>query len=69
MSLHHVLQDFPDHRVFSVDDFLRRLHCLHDSSLDQFPDDEWLVELGSHELRQAALVHVQLRTDDDHRTC
>ena len=68
MSLHDVLEDVPDDRLATVDNLLCRLHRLHDAALDEFADDERLVELGSHEFRQTALAHLQLRTDDDDRT-
>ena len=68
MTLHHVLKDVPDDRILSVHDLLRGLHCLDDSSFDELADDEWLVELGRHELRQTALVHIQFRSYNDNRT-
>ena len=69
VSLHHVLQDVPDDGFAAVNDFLRTLHGLDDTALDEFADDERLVEFGSHESRQTALTHLQFRTDDDNRTC
>ena len=68
MALHDVLEDVPDDGLAAVDNLLGRLHGLDDAALDELADDERLVELGSHELRQTALVHVELRTDDDNRT-
>ena len=65
MTFHHVLEDIPDDRISPVDNLLRRLDGLHDAALNQFPDDERFVKLGRHELRQTALVHLELRTDDD----
>ena len=65
MALHHILEDFPYHRVLAVHNLLCRLHCLHDSPLNQFPDNERLVKLSCHKLRQTALVHLELRTHDD----
>ena len=68
MTLHDVLEDIPDDGLTTVDNLLGRLHRLHDSALDELADDERLVELGCHQLRQTALAHLQLRTDDDNRT-
>ena len=68
VTLHHVLQDIPDHGLTTVNNLLSALHRLHDTALDELADDEWLVELGSHQLRQTALTHLQLRTYDDNRT-
>ena len=69
MTLHHVLEDIPDDSVLSVHDLLCRLDCLHDTALDQLSDDERLVKLSSHEFWKTALMHLELRTNDDHRTC
>ena len=69
MSLHHVLEDVPDHGVLAVHDLLCGLHGLHDAALDELADDERLVELCSHELGQTALMHVELGSDHDHGTC
>ena len=68
MALHDILKDIPDDRLTTVDDLLSRLHCLHDTALDEFTDDERLVEFGCHQFGQTALTHLQLRTDNDHRT-
>ena len=66
MSLHHILEDIPDDRILPVHNLLGRLHGLHDAALNQFPDNERFVKLGCHELRQTALVHLELRTNDNH---
>ena len=68
VTFHHVLQDIPDDGLTTINDTLGALHRLHDTALDELTDDERLIELGGHELRQTALAHLQLRTDDDHRT-
>ena len=65
MTLHHVLENIPDYRILPVYDLLRGLDGLNDTSLDELPDNEWFVELGSHILRQTALVHIEFRTYDD----
>ena len=68
VTLHHVLKNIPDHRLTAVHNLLSALDRLHDAALNELADDERLVEFGSHQLRQATLTHLQLRTDDDHRT-
>ena len=69
MTLHYVLEDVPDNRLTAVNDLLGALYCLHDTALDELADDERLVKLGCHKLRQTALAHLELRTNDDNRTC
>ena len=69
VALHYVLEDVPDNRLATVYDLLCALNGLHDAALDELADDERLVELGCHELRQTALAHLQLRTYNDNRTC
>ena len=66
VTFHHVLKNIPNHRLTAVHDLLSTLNCLHDATLDELADDKRLVELSSHQLRQTALTHLQLRTDDDH---
>src|SRR5437764_12100305 len=51
-----------------LDDLFRALHRLGDALLDELMDDERLEELERHQLRQTALVELQLRADDDDRT-
>ena len=69
MTLHHVLEDIPDYRLTAVYDLLGTLDRLHDAALNELADDERLVELGCHKLRQTTLAHLQLRTYNDYRTC
>ena len=69
VTLHNVLEDVPDNRLATVNNLLSTLHGLHDAALDEFADDERLVELGCHKFRQTALAHLQLRTYNDNRTC
>ena len=69
MTLHHMLKDIPDDGVLAVHYLLGTLHRLHDAALNEFTDDEWLVELSSHQLRQTTLSHLELRTYYNHRTC
>ena len=49
MAFHHVLQDIPDDGLFLVHYLLGRTDGLDDTPLDQFPDDERLVQLGRHQ--------------------
>ncbi len=53
-----------DHRV---DHLLRRLDVLRGLALDQASHDERLEQLQRHDLRQPALVQLQIRAGDDHR--
>ena len=68
MALHDVLEDIPYDGILAVYDLLSALDRLDDTALDELTDDEGLVELSGHVLRQTALVHLQLRADDDDRT-
>ena len=68
MTFHHILEDVPDDWLTTIHDFLGALDCLHDTALDELADDERLVKLGRHQLRQAALAHLQLRPDNDYGT-
>ena len=68
MTLHHVFKDIEDNRLTTVNNLLSALNSLHDTALDELTDNEWLIQLGSHQLRQTALTHLQLRTYDDNRT-
>ena len=61
VSLHDVFKDVPNDRVLGVDDFLRGLHRFDDAALNHLADDERLVQLGGHVLRQSAFVKLQVR--------
>ena len=61
--LEHV-PDLADHRV---DHLLGRLDVLRGLALDEARHDERLEQLERHDLRQAALVQLQVRAGDDHR--
>ena len=61
--LEHV-PDLGDHRL---DHLLGGLDVLHRLALDEPAHDERLEELECHELRQPALVELQVRPGDDHR--
>ena len=68
VSLHHILQDIPNHRILAVYNLLSRLHRLDNTTLDELADNERFVQLGSHQFRQATLTHLQLRANNDDRT-
>ena len=63
----HLLEDVPDLRLHRVDVLLRRLDVLDDLPLDEPAHDERLEELERHQLRQPALVELEVRAGDDHR--
>ena len=69
MAFHHVLKDIPDNGLATVNNLLGALHRLHDATLNQLANDERLIQLGSHQLRQTTLAHLQFRTYNDNRTC
>ena len=62
MTLHHVLQDIPDNGFLAVHNLLGRLDRLHNAALDELTDDERLVQLSRHQLRNTAFAHLQFRT-------
>ena len=65
MTLHHILEDIPDYWILAVHNLLSGLNRLDDTSLYELADDERLVQLSCHILRQTALVHIKFRTHDD----
>ena len=69
VSLHDVFKDVPNYRILSVYDFLRGLHRFDDAALNHLADDERLVQLGGHVLRQSTFVQLQVRANDDYGTC
>ena len=62
-----LLEHVPDLGRHRVDVLLRRLDVLHALAVDEPAHDERLEELERHDLRQAALVELQVRPGDDHR--
>ena len=68
VTLHDILEDVPDDGLTTVYNLLGALDSLDDATLDELADDEWFVELGSHQLGQTALSHLELRTDNNNRT-
>ena len=62
-----LLEDVPDLRDHRLDHLLGGLDVLDRLPLDEPAHDERLEELERHELRQPALVELQVRPGDDHR--
>ena len=62
-----LLEHVPDVGRHRLDVLLRRLDVLHGLPLDEPAHDERLEELERHQLRQAALVELQVRAGDDDR--
>ena len=62
-----LLEHVPDLRDHRLHHLLGGLDVLHRLALDQPAHDERLEELERHELRQPALVELQVRPGDDHR--
>src|SRR5690606_22034102 len=58
----------PDFRLLALDDALRALDVAGVVVANQPANDERAVQFQRHRLGQAALVQLQLRTDDDDRT-
>src|SRR4029079_16405672 len=61
------LEDVPDLGPDALDDALRALDVVGEALLDELAHDERLEQLERHLLRQAALVELELRPDDDDR--
>ena len=68
VTLHYVLKNIPNHRLTTINNLLSTLNSLHNTTLDELANNEWLVKLGCHKLWQTALAHLQLRTYNDYRT-
>ena len=68
MFLDDVFQDVPDFTVDAFDFLLSVLDIGSNAFFDKFLHDERLEEFQGHFFRQAALVHLHFRTDDDNRT-
>ena len=69
VSLHYILQDVPNNWFATVYNLLGTLHSLHNTTLDELTNNEWLVKFGCHKLRKTAFAHLQFRTYNDNRTC
>ena len=68
MLANHFLEHVPHFRTLELDHLLGLLDGLDQAALFELVVDERLEQLERHLLRQAALVQLQLGTDDDHRT-
>ncbi len=68
MPVDDVLKNLPHLGALLVHHFLCALHRLHDTTFDQFADDERFKELDGHVFREAAFVQLQLGSHHDHRT-
>ena len=68
VTLDDILQNAPNNWILAIDNLLCRLNSLNDTALDELADNEWLVKLGSHILRNTHLVHLKLWAYDDNRT-
>ena len=62
------LEDVPDHRRAGFDFLLRCLDRRRDAHGFEAREDERLEELERHQFRQAALMQLERRADDDDRT-
>src|SRR4028119_1810078 len=68
MLADHLVEDVPNFLALLLDPLLRLLEG-HGQTLGvEARVDEGLEQLEGHLLRQAALVELELRTGDDHRT-
>ena len=63
----HIVQYVPDLRPRAFDDALGALDVMRAAVGDERVHDERLEQLQGHALRQAALVQLQVRADDDDR--
>ena len=48
MSFHYMLQNIPDHRFLTVNNFLCRLNSLNDTTFNEFTNNKRLVQFCSH---------------------
>ena len=67
MLADHLVEDIPDLRLLLLDELLRLLHRRREALGVKARVDERLEQLERHLLRQAALVQLELRADDDDR--
>jgi hypothetical protein len=56
VTFQNIFKDIPNHGFFLVNQFAGRFHCFHDTSFDQFADDERLEKFSRHIFWQTALV-------------
>ena len=69
VSLHHVFQDIPYYGSLACRRSSSQTSPFSRSTLDHLADDERLVELGCHVFGKTTFVQLQVRTNDDDRTC
>ena len=69
MTFQHVFKNIPNDRITTIHDLLGTLHRLHDTALDQFTDNKRHIQFSRHVFRKTTLVHLQVRTYNDYRTC
>ena len=69
MPLQYIFKDVPYNGILTIHNLLGRFHSLHNTALNQFSDDKWLVEFSSHIFRQTALMKSKFRTNNNNRTC
>src|SRR3989337_2326070 len=68
MLFDHLFENVPDFRPLALDHFLGALDGGGKPLFLKLVEDEGLEELECHLLRQTALVELEVRADDDHRT-
>ena len=68
MTLDHGLQAVPDLRLCALHHLAGGLDVVGDALLHQILHNKGLEQLQSHLLGQTALIHLQLRADDDNGT-
>ena len=66
VTLHYILKDIPNYRLTTVYNLLSTLYSLHNTALNELTNNEWLVKFCCHQLRQTALTHLQLWTNDNY---
>ena len=66
VTIDHLLQNLHHLIIGTLDEFLCRLDVVNDVLTDQAVNHERLEQLDRHLLGQAALMHLQLRTNHDH---
>src|SRR5206468_2246719 len=66
MTLRHLFENVPDLRRLTLDHLLCATHCVDITKVFQPADDKGLKKHKSHFLRQAALMQLELGTDDNH---
>ncbi len=68
MLADHFFQNVPDDRLMAVDHLLCCLDRCGEAHQLQLVEDEWLEQFERHQLRQPALMQLQLRPDHNDRT-